>query len=64
MIVSGKWTNKEMSIMKGRITIFKLLVSPITGHVVGKQNLTFVQSPTTSGENLISKPEPKTFNKE
>ena len=29
---------------------FTIAVSPITGHVIGNQNLTFVQSPSKSGE--------------
>ena len=29
---------------------YTIAVSPITGHVIGNQNLTFVQSPSKSGE--------------
>jgi len=40
--------HKQWSSKQKRPAGQHLPVSPITGHVVGKQNLTFVQSPTTS----------------
>ena len=42
----------DLSIGCKESNYFSLAVSPITGHVVGNQNLTFVQSPTLSGNNF------------